>query len=450
MPPATHNVEVELLLCEATGENTRANAEQDRRQWRARIGAVAVVSVCLVVAVIMQRTFSVPAKNSASLEDVTALATKSREGATVIFVNAKYGFKDNSIAEGGGGIEEGALNCSTPCYVTYDSKYSKSADVVIQDLVAPADPITTEKPEKQKWIFNFYYEAFPRFIMNYMQVACFAKLMDWTMTYKIDSDFHDPMMKMVPIQKPHTCKRDYSKGRKYLLLWYVSNCRQDRLDFVHRLKKLLPDDSVHIYGACGDPSPCKGRNESDACYTELFSKYKFYGAFENVGCSGYVTEKFYRGLMRGMVPLVFGGLSKQDYVDQGVPADAFLSVDEFGSMQELADRLRTMPDDEYNGFYAWRSKYEVQSRTTVATNNLCNVCQAVGDKAKDAPKESSKDLMRWWYDDTCRGYAKDLTGPWELDKTSIYPVEDKWEPSDWKTIQYKQIAPMPKLNFHLR
>ena len=39
---------------------------------------------------------------------------------------------------------------------------------------------------------------------------------------------------------------------------------------------------------------------------EFIPQYKFFLAFENSNCKEYITEKFWRSLHYGLVPVVFG------------------------------------------------------------------------------------------------------------------------------------------------
>jgi hypothetical protein len=449
-------VESDLLLGDGVSASEgAAQAPHKRRTCIAGMALVAIGSLCIVV---WQQVLCKKSGTEATVDTITSLVgQKPGKEATVVLVNAKFGYQSEyaltSVTGQKQGIEEGLLSkCSVPCYVTYDFKHQQSADVVIQDMVSPFRPCSEQKPKHQKWAFSYYYEGFPRFFLALAQAQQQAPRIDWTITYNPQSDVHDPMLKMVPRSREHVDSTDYSKGRKHLLLWFVSNCNETsstgRRDFAHRLMKYMPPDSVHIYGHCGTPSPCPGRNESDACYTKLFSKYKFYAAFENTGCEGYVTEKFWRPLIHGMVPLVFGGLARKDYSTRtGVPADAYLSVDDFSSMQELADRLKNMGDEEYNQFFAWRSKLQVISRTEVATSSLCDLCQAYRK-----PARRSRDVMQWFYNGTCRAYT-DATSEWSFDKWNFYPSGDSWTPSSWKPVLYHANPSANffqlKHNFHL-
>ena len=49
-------------------------------------------------------------------------------------------------------------------------------------------------------------------------------------------------------------------------------------------------------------------------YIDQLAKYKFYLSFENALCRDYITEKFYLALNAGTLPIVYGGVSKNDYL----------------------------------------------------------------------------------------------------------------------------------------
>ena len=92
------------------------------------------------------------------------------------------------------------------------------------------------------------------------------------------------------------------KSPKKLALWIVSHCTTSsrREKYVAELQKYMP---VDVYGACGNLTASKDRDEE----TKLIQEYKFYLAFESATCRDYVTEKFFRRMTQGIVPVVFGG-----------------------------------------------------------------------------------------------------------------------------------------------
>lgn len=266
------------------------------------------------------------------------------------------------------------------------------------------------KPPAQRWVFDAYFEP-PIFWgpdgavneADYLTKSLQGRT-DFTMTYLNKSDIFFPRGRVMPLldgTSTTSLPRDFAKGRKHLLLWMVSNCSPTRMTVMEELMALLPSGAVHVFGECGAPSPCPGRNDIDECYQDLFSKYKFYAAFENSRCEGYITEKFYRGLQQGMVPVARGGLSRRDY-ERVAPADSFLHVDDFKSTRELADRLVEIDNNDnlYNSMFAWRQRFTMQLDREVAEDAYCELCKKV--HADTAP-QNYDDLASWWYDGTCSG-----------------------------------------------
>lgn len=333
-------------------------------------------------------------------------ATRNHSNGTVIFVNGRLekvlGLASYNEVE----------HCNIPCTVTTNRESMLAADAVVWNArwMDAFKHVPPKKPFGQRWVFNFFFES-P--IYNGQRVAkdvvsAVSQQADWTMTYSSRADIFDPWNRFVPrnasldLEKPN---RNYARGRQYLLLWLVSNCAAPRMKFFTQLQRLLPTDSVHIYGTCGKPSPCPGRNLADACYRELFSKYWFYAAFENQRCDGYITEKFFRGLLHGMVPIALGGFSRHDYASLGVPDYAYVNVDDYGSLAHLAERLINISrnDDLYNTFFKWKGRYEIQSREMVAAHSLCTLCRKL---STDSPKDETKKWKEeWWYRGTCRSPA---------------------------------------------
>jgi hypothetical protein len=316
----------------------------------------------------------------------------------VIFANSRYGFP-----------EMPAVPCHVPCSLTQEASALEHADAVVWNLrwMSPLKSLPAVKTKEQKWIFSFFFEAAwyeGKRACDVEESACDAGHMtnfDWTMTYSPRSDFVHDMRRMVPKALSDEAQ-NFAKGREHLLLWFVSNCVPERMQVFKALQASLPDNSAHIYGKCGEPSPCEGRDESDSCHQNIFAKYKFYAAFENSRCGGYVTEKFWRGFDEGMVPVVFGGSSRKDYEMLGVPPGAFLHVDDFHSVDQLASFMANIDDDKYNDFFAWRSSFQVQSNAETTQKVVCDVCAELHKSPGDQkPASYGSSLSKWWYDGEC-------------------------------------------------
>lgn len=83
------------------------------------------------------------------------------------------------------------------------------------------------------------------------------------------------------------------------ILWYVSNCSNDRTNRVAYAESLANATSlkIDILGLCG-----KNKTQEEADIQD----YKFYLAFENSFCKDYITEKFFKVLHTGTIPIVRG------------------------------------------------------------------------------------------------------------------------------------------------
>ena len=94
--------------------------------------------------------------------------------------------------------------------------------------------------------------------------------------------------------------------------------------------------AVDIYGnaACfpGARFCPKGRPDCD----NLAEEYNFYLAFENANCRDYITEKFWRSLRTGVIPVVMGDSAAYRKV---APPGSYIDTADFRSAKELAEYL---------------------------------------------------------------------------------------------------------------
>eukprot|EP00933_Yihiella_yeosuensis_P015632 TRINITY_DN1357_c0_g1_i1.p1 TRINITY_DN1357_c0_g1~~TRINITY_DN1357_c0_g1_i1.p1 ORF type:complete len:420 (+),score=50.30 TRINITY_DN1357_c0_g1_i1:82-1341(+) len=320
--------------------------------------------------------------------------------------------------------------CPVKCNVRQGN--SESADAVVINAKWSGPPPHPKKPN-QVWVFSFMFEAqqYHGGPVSLSTVQNIESSVDYTMTFDPRSDFKHPIFylarnslddpglpkpgihhyvvpkpakiadplvnrSIVPTSVLSPIGQARGHGKKKLLLWLVSNCGGGRWDYFKRLQQLLGEDKVDLLGGCGKPT-CRGNDR--ACLTKLFKNYKFYYAAENSRCRGYITEKFPRGLIHGMVPIALGGLSKADY-EVLAPPGSFVHTDDFGSVKQLADYLlKVDKDDElYNKFFEWKLKYHVSW-----TNPYCDLCIQLHKDPKDRlPTRTFKNLVDFWYKDSCR------------------------------------------------
>ena len=175
-------------------------------------------------------------------------------------------------------------------------------------------------------------------------------------------------------------------GKDKLVLWFYSNCRVGpRRDYANLLTK--HGIKVDIYGKCGKRDPC---DKEQKCLVSMYKRYKFYLAFENSYCYDYITEKVWKSLKYGMVPIVSG--APMESYNFHLPANSYLHVDNFSNAQDLSKYIIQLHynNDLYLKYHEWRKHYVVIDDMNIQTT--CSICKAIFQrKETKLPKKS-----KWW------------------------------------------------------
>jgi hypothetical protein len=183
------------------------------------------------------------------------------------------------------------------------------------------------------------------------------------------------------------------RARSKYALWFVSNCEpKRRLDYYHQLRTYFP---IHAFGVCisNEQNPCE---KNTACEQHHAYSAMFYLAFESQTCTDYVTEKFWRALHYGMIPIVFGP-RKQSYLDLGIPKSAFIHVDDFSSAKELGKYLHRVMHDYYlyREYFQWLNHYETFYQTNdLEPIRMCELCMRLNMQQFDEHRFYT-DIHRW-------------------------------------------------------
>lgn len=292
----------------------------------------------------------------------------------------------------------------TNCWTTTDRSMLNRSHAVLfhaRDLDPYDLPPARWRSPHQRYIF-FNYESPAHTDLARLKLL-FSNYFNWTMTYRLDSDVvsQEPYGSVKCIRP--SCSSEEStevavlpdlKGKNRTIAWFVSNCKTDsrRELLVRNLTRYIP---VDIYGSCARRK-C-GMDNMEECYQMLEKRYRFYLSFENSLCTDYVTEKLYRALDHGVVPVVYGGA---DY-SRFLPAGSYINAMDFSSPRNLADYLnQLMTDDEgYLEFFRWKAKYRVDPKPM---DGWCRLCQLLHHIEQDHDEESSNlnhksyDIATWW------------------------------------------------------
>jgi len=133
--------------------------------------------------------------------------------------------------------------------------------------------------------------------------------------------------------------------------------------WVKEFMKHVPVDS---YGSCLHnkdlPDSLVGSEQMDNQeFYSLLSKYKFMLTLENAECPDYVTEKFWRAIEIGVVPIYLGAQNIRDYLPN--PLTAVL-IDEHSSVKEVADLVIKLNKDDkaYSDYLVHKIEHKVENQ----------------------------------------------------------------------------------------
>ena len=258
----------------------------------------------------------------------------------------------------------------------------KSADVlVIHPAMTALERKNSQKELLSKLIKNyrspeqlitFFQIESPALIYNDM--TAFNGIFNKTVTYRRDSDyignFPFPTRELFGWLKTRAIETLPQK--KYGVLAVISNCDSVyRNKLVSDLTPLLKLDngtlSLDLLGKCsvkeqiGRSEDSETRLKQSGLLKHLANKnndvpygeYKFYLSFENARGKGYISEKFLNPIRIGTVPIV-AGAPREDY-EKIVPGGAFIHVDDFESVEKLADHINFLVgnDEAYFEYFDW-------------------------------------------------------------------------------------------------
>lgn len=177
-------------------------------------------------------------------------------------------------------------------------------------------------------------------------------LFNHTATFRRYSDF--PLVTQcldsidVLEQKPLFALKDKSSDENKASVVYVQsacNPPSDRDVYVQELMKHIKIDSL---GQClnNKELPLEYKDSltySNKGFYEIMGKYKFTLAFENAICDDYITEKLWRPLEVGSVPIYRGSPSVLDWMPNN---HSVILVDDFLSPEALAEYIKKIDADD--------------------------------------------------------------------------------------------------------
>ena len=192
------------------------------------------------------------------------------------------------------------------------------------------------------------------------------ELFNHTATFRRASDFTLVTQHLASLEdlllKPKYSLSEKSKAKQASVIYVQSacSCPSDRDAYVAELMKYIQVDS---YGAClhNRDLPEEYKNPltmDEEGFHQIIAKYKFTLSFENAICGDYITEKLWRPLVLGSVPIYKGSPTAQDWM----PNDhSIILVDKFKTPADLASYIQWL--DSHDGEYLKYLEFKEQGIT---------------------------------------------------------------------------------------
>ncbi len=317
----------------------------------------------------------------------------------------------------------------TNCLTTYDRSFLNESDALLFHAINfdPVNDAPLQRMPHQRYVFFSYEAEAPSRSSPVFQHLTVKGFYNWTMTYRRDSDIYSSepygllrrkntslMSETMPVPSnsgllpPDPAKflqtiinrrnyleenqlfSDFASRKKKKIAWFVTNCATSSRREIYFRELFYYFPSIDIYGECGNGLSCFPWNGLEC--DKILSEYRFYIAAENSLCADYVTEKFYRALEAGAVPIVYGGADYSAYA----PINSFINAADFRSPKYLAHYLRLLDlnPNLYARYFEWKKDWLVDRRPF---DGWCSLCEKLND-----PNQLSKsynNITKWWYDD---------------------------------------------------
>ncbi|XP_062926417.1 alpha-(1,3)-fucosyltransferase 11 isoform X2 [Mobula hypostoma] len=253
------------------------------------------------------------------------------------------------------------IDCAAgSCLSTSRRRAAPAADALIfygTDFRAYEAPLP--RPARQAWAL--FHEESP--MNNYLlSHAAGIRLFNYTATFRRHSDYPLALQWLPSLDyllRPPLPLAQKGRGRAPVL-YLQSHCEvaSDRDRYVRRLMEHLQIDS---YGQCLQNKELPSHRlvdtltatTEDSEFMDFISKYKFHLAMENAICDDYMTEKLWRPMHLGVVPIYRGSPVVQDWMPN---SHSIILIDDFKSPKDLADYINFLDqnDEEYMKYLEYK------------------------------------------------------------------------------------------------
>ncbi|KAJ0177377.1 hypothetical protein K1T71_007386 [Dendrolimus kikuchii] len=211
-------------------------------------------------------------------------------------------------------------------------------------------------PRKQnETIWGLYHEESPRNVEELLHESVLS-LFNFSTTYSRYSDVPFPLQHLLSFEDI-TDNEYFMKTEdknKFLndiapILYLQSDCETstERDAYVKELMKYIKVDS---YGKCLNNKKLPRKftedylnNLDEDDFLKFTARYKFVIAIENGICEDYITEKFWRAIKVGSVPIYFGSPSIRDWLPNNKSA---ILLQDFPSPKIMVEHIKKLLEND--------------------------------------------------------------------------------------------------------
>lgn len=295
------------------------------------------------------------------------------------------------------------------CHITIDHQYFSASDaslIHLRESINYNKLNSISRRSDQRFVFFLKESPVHSPILSSKE---HGQLFNYTQTYRPDSDITATTLrnffwlfnkKIHPNYDFQSILNTKESGK--ILAAIISNCggSSNRLKYIKELKEHI---SVDVFGKCGKSCP----SGSD-CRQFVYSKYKFYLAFENSLCDEYVTEKFFLALHSArIIPVVLGWARYDHYI----PSSGYIDVRNFTSPKQLAEYIDYLDKNTtaYLEYFQWR-QYALHIKLP---KYMCELCLKLFLDDRDHQQQALEHIDQYWNKNSqCHSYKKDQSGRW--------------------------------------
>lgn len=264
------------------------------------------------------------------------------------------------------------VDCSrSSCMVTRNRKvqlYRRTASIIFYGTDFRAYEAPLPRLPHQTWAL--FHEESP--MNNYLlSHSVGIRLFNYTATFSRESDYPLTLQwlpsldyLLTPSAVSLEEKNRWRRAGLAPVLYMQSHCDvpSDRDRYVQELMKYIQIDS---YGKCLNNRPLPAHLEDtstatgeDGRFMSFVARYKFHLALENGLCPDYVTEKLWRPMHQGCVPIYRGSSSVADWLPNN---RSVILIHDFPSPRDLAEHIKALDgdDEEYSRYLEYKTPAKI-------------------------------------------------------------------------------------------